>query len=74
VAEVQVAGARVEAAVHAQRVPFLPGLDQALAQLLRHGPLEFLIAVFRAAHQVGDLFVDIHECLRNKKRPLREGR
>ncbi len=60
VPQVQVAGARVEAAVDAQRAAFLFGLDQALAQLIGHGLLQLLIAVFGALHQVFDLLVDGH--------------
>ena len=62
VTQVQVGGARVVAAVDAQRAPLLLGFDQPLAQLLLHGLFQLIVAVLGALHQVLHLFINAQLC------------
>jgi len=58
--QMQIRGARVEAAVHLEWTTFFLGFSQPFTQLVCHGLFELFIAVLGTLHQKGYLFVYCH--------------
>src|SRR4026207_2525687 len=59
-AEMQIGGGGVIAAIYAQGTALFLRVDQTLAQFGSHGLLYFFVAIFCAQHEQFNLFLDVH--------------